>query len=155
MKYPLQTTNFFYCCHLFSRVRKIDTVSTYQNHQCAIGNSDLSLFLTPLSTYKCFRLPAAQNIRKIILELAHQVLLQRLCYIAECWVPVVATLKTHQCFYSVKTMRELYSDLKPSSKKVIQALKATPSGDSKTQSYDFLKTFVRSLDAPSLKICDW
>ena len=52
-------------------------------------------------------------------------------------------------------MRELYSDLKPSSKKVIQALKATPSGDSKKQSYDFLKTFVRSLDAPSLKICDW
>ena len=64
-----------------------------------------------LSTCKCFRLPTAQNIRKIILELAHQELLQRPRYIAECWAPVVATLKTHECFYSVKKMRELYSDL--------------------------------------------
>ena len=49
-------------------------------------------------------------------------------------------------------MTELYSDLNTSSKKVIQALKATPSGDSEKPSYDFLKKFVRSLDAPLLKI---
>ena len=61
----------------------------------------------------------------MILELAHQELLQRPRYIAECWAPVVATVKTHECFYSLKKMMELYSDLKPFLKKVILALKAT------------------------------
>lgn len=49
-------------------------------------------------------------------------------------------------------MRELYSYMKLTSKKVIKALKATPSNDSEKQSFDFLKKFVRSLDGPSLKI---
>ena len=112
-------------------------VSLSDNPDCQ--DCDLIDFL---STYKCFRQPTVQTIRTTGLELAHQELIQRPRYIAECWAPVVATLKT----------RELYSDMKPTSKKVIRALKVTPSNDSEKQRFDFLKTFVRSLDAPSLKI---
>ena len=105
-----------------------------------------------LSTYKCFRLPTDATIRTIIVELAHQELIQRPRYIANCWASVVSTLKMHESFHSVKRMRELYSCMKPSAKKVIKALRATPANDSEKQSYDFLKKLVRSLDGPSLKI---
>lgn len=86
------------------------------------------------------------------MELAHQELIQRPRYVANCWAPVLDTLKTHDSFHGVKTMRELYSDMKPSAKKVIKAMQATPTNDSEKQSFDFLKKFVRSLDGPSLKI---
>ena len=105
-----------------------------------------------LSTYKCFRMPTDQTIRTIVVKLAHQELIQRPHYVAECWAPVVATLKTHECFQTVKKMRELNSDMKPTTKKVTQALKATPTNDSQKQSFHFLKKFVRPLDGPSLKI---
>ena len=152
------------CLYGEDHVDEEELLASFSNYVTSDGREALKMSLSDnpncqdcdlinfLSTCKCFRLPTAQNIRKIILELAHQELLQRPPYIAECWAPAVATLKTHECFYSVKKMRELYSDRKTSSKKVIQALKVTPSGDSEKQSYDFLKKFVRSLDAPSLKI---
>ena len=60
-----------------------------------------------LSTYKCFRQPTVQIIRNFILELVHQELIQRPRYIAECWAPVVETLKTHQGVTSVKKTGEL------------------------------------------------
>ena len=49
-------------------------------------------------------------------------------------------------------MRELYSDMKPSAKKVIKAIQATPINDCEEQSFDLPKKYVRLLDGPSLKI---
>ena len=133
--------------YVTSDEREVLQKSLADNPDCQ--DDDLLEFL---STYKCFRLPTDETIRTIIVELAHQELIQRPRYIANCWAPVISNLKTHESFQSVTKMRELYSDMKPSAKKVIKALKATPTNDSEKQSFDFLKKFVRSLDRPSLKI---
>ena len=152
------------CLHGEDQVDEEELLASFSNYVTCDERDALKMSLSDkpdcqdpdlmdfLSTYKCFRLPTDQTIRTIIVELAHQELIQKPRYVAECWAPIVATLKTHECFDNVKKMRELNSDMKPTTKKVIRALKATPTNDSEKQSLDFLKKFVRSLDGPSLKI---
>ena len=138
------------CLHGEDQVDEEELLASFSNYVTCDERETLKMSLSDnpdcqdpdlmdfLSTYKCFRLPTDQTIRTIVVELAHQELIQRPRYVAECWAPVVATLKTHECFQSVKKMRELNSDMKPTTKKVIRALKATPTNDSQKQSFDFL-----------------
>jgi len=109
-------------------------------------NEDLLDFL---STYKCFRLPTKDTMRTILLELAHQEIIQRPRYIANCWPTIIGTFKTNISFSSIEKLREL---LNPSAKKVIKALQPTIANESEKQSFDFLKKIIRSLDKSSLKI---
>ena len=79
-----------------------------------------------LSSYKCFRKPIPQNIKVIFVELAHQEIIQKPRYIAECWTPVLSILKEHNSFSKVDSIRKLCLDSKPTAKKVIKSLVATP-----------------------------
>lgn len=52
--------------------------------------SDDEELLDFLSAYKCYRVPSQDNIRGIILELAHQEIVQKPRYIFNCWAPILA-----------------------------------------------------------------
>lgn len=105
-----------------------------------------------LSSYKCFRKPTPQNIKVIFIELAHQEIIQKPRYIAECWAPVLSILKEHISFSKVEGIRKLCLDSKPTAKKVIKSLVATPKNEAERESLGFLKKFIKSLDAVSLKV---
>ena len=105
-----------------------------------------------LSSYKCFRKPTPQNIKVIFIELAHQEIIQKPRYIAECWAPVLSILKEHMSFSKVEGIRKLCLDSKPTAKKVIKSLVATPKNEAERESLGFLKKFIKSLDAVSLKV---
>ena len=65
-----------------------------------------------LSSYKCFRLPTCKTIRTIIVELAHQELIQRPRYVAEYWAPVVATnLDLIIIIYMIKCPAHLFNSV--------------------------------------------
>ena len=103
-----------------------------------------------LSSYKCFRKPTPQNIKVIFIELAHQEIIQKPRYIAECWAPVLSILKEHMSFSKVEGIRKLCLDSKPTAKKVIKSLVATPKNEAERESLGFLKKFIKSLDALAL-----
>ena len=72
-----------------------------------------------LSSYTSLKLPTKENIKALLAELAHQERIQKPRYIAQCWSPIISTLKTHPNFWSVKSMKELFLDMKPTAKRVI------------------------------------
>lgn len=104
-----------------------------------------------LSSYTSLKLPTKENIKALLAELAHQERIQKPRYIAQCWSPIISTLKTHPNFWSVKSMKELFLDMKPTAKRVFKALEPKINNDSERQSFDFLKKFIKSLDSASLK----
>lgn len=99
-----------------------------------------------LGSYKCYRLPTKEAMSKIVLELAHQELIQKPKYIAHAWSPIIAQLKNYGEFKNVESLNEMWSLKKPTAKKVIKLLDASPSNDAERQCLDHLKRFIKSLD---------
>lgn len=104
-----------------------------------------------LSSYKCYRCPTKENILQIICQLAHQELIQKPKYISNCWKPIVVSLKGQSEFMSLEAMKQLYEAKKPTTKKVIKLLVATPSDDAQRNCLDNLKRYIKSLNESSLK----
>ena len=106
-----------------------------------------------LSSYKCYRLPTKEAIPKIILELAHQELIQKPKYIAEAWSPIIAQLKSYEEFKNTESLKDMFFLKKPTAKKIVKLLDASPSNDAERQCFDHLKRFIKSLDENLLCIC--
>ena len=99
-----------------------------------------------LSSYKCYRVPTKEAMPNIILELAHQEIIQKPKYIANAWSPIIAHLKSYAQFMNVESLKEMHSSKKPTAKKIIELLNSTPSSDAERQCFDHLKRFIKSLD---------
>ena len=46
-----------------------------------------------VSSFKCYRNPTEENLKEIILELAHQEIVQKPRYVTNCWSPIFTILK--------------------------------------------------------------
>ena len=121
--------------------------------KCLSGDLDCQDddLLELLSSYKCFKLPNKDNIKVLLMELAHQEIIQKPRYVAQCWSPIIMSLKSDPHFCSVNSIKELFLDLNPNAKKVIKALQPKANSESEKQSFEFLKQFIKSLDRSSLK----
>lgn len=104
-----------------------------------------------LSSYKSFKLPNKDNLKVLLMELAHQEIIQKPRYVAQCWSPIIISLKSDLHFCCVKSIKELFLDLSPNAKKVIKALQPKANNESKKESFDFQRQFIKSLDRSSLK----
>lgn len=103
-----------------------------------------------LGNYKTFKRYTKDNISLIISELAHQELIQRPRYIAQCWAPLLAELKEYEHFKTPEAIVAFFSLKTPSARKVAKAIICNPISDAERQCLDFLKKFIRSLDASAL-----
>ena len=103
-----------------------------------------------LSTFKCFRLPSKDNIQKIILELAHQELIQKPRYVVNSWASIVNSLRSHYSFQTLEGLKALYDSKRPTAKKLIKLFRAEPANDAERQSLEHLKRFVKSLEGKAL-----
>ena len=103
-----------------------------------------------LGNYKTFTTPTKGNINSILSELVHQELIQRPRYVAQCWVPVLADLKQYPEFSSPTGVDNFFLAKMPSAKKTARMLQSTPENEAESQCLDYLKKFIRSLDAPAL-----
>ena len=99
-----------------------------------------------LSTFKCFRMPSKDNIQKIILELAHQELIQKPRYVVNSWASIVKSLRSHYYFQTLEGLKGLYDSKRPTAKRLIKLFRAEPSNDAEWQSLEHLKRFVKSLE---------
>ena len=99
-----------------------------------------------LSSYKCFKTPSEKTFESIIWELAHQEIIQRPRYIANCWTPIVSILKAYLPLQSPDNIVNLFSEKKPSGKKVIKLLDVHPSSEAERACFDQLKRYIRSIE---------
>ena len=103
-----------------------------------------------LSALKCFRLPNKDNIKTIIMELAHQELVQKPRYVLNSWAPILDSLRFDHSFQTLEGLKELYDRKRPTARKINNLFKAEPSNDAERQSLGHLKRFVKSLEGKAL-----
>lgn len=103
-----------------------------------------------LSSFKCYKIPTKDNIFTILHELAHQEIVQKPRYIADCLSPIVNALRVYTPFQTLEDLKSFYSAKKPSSKKIINLLSANPEPGAEQNSFEHFKRFVKSLNANDL-----
>lgn len=114
-----------------------------QNRDNLPDNSDL---MELLSSYRCYRIPNEENIQSIFCQLAHQELIQRPRYVSDCWSPILQSLKAYDHFQSAENLYAFYEEKKPTPKKVVKILHASPINDAERNIFEHLKRFVKSLE---------
>ena len=82
-----------------------------------------------LSSYKFYIAPNKDNIKSVIWELAYQEIIQKLHYIANCWMSIISLLKQYTIFQSPESLVNFCIEKRPSAKKVIEILDAKPCSD--------------------------
>ena len=94
-----------------------------------------------LSSFICYRNPTEENLKEIILELAHQEIVQKPRYVTDCWSPIITILK--KLIKTPDDLSKLYKERKPTPKKVVQLLEASPFSDAERCC---LKRYLKSLE---------
>lgn len=105
-------------------------------------NDDL---LDVLGSYNCYRKPNEENIEDILCQLAHQELIQRPRYVSNCWAAILQPLKSRLPFQNMESILQFYEELKPTAKKVVQILDASPQNEAQRNAFAHLVRYVKSL----------
>jgi hypothetical protein len=105
-----------------------------------------------LEMWGCHKAPTAENIDSVILEIAHQELIQKPKYIANCWSPILKLLQSDQdpSFQTVEAIAELYEKKQPTAKKINKLFRADISNDAERQAIGHLKRYVKTLAGKAL-----
>lgn len=104
-----------------------------------------------LDRYGCRKRPTKENVRALILELAHKELIQRPQYIADCWHVLLGKNCQGTDWSTVAKVYEQYESLEPTTKKVLGMVEAMPCSNSQRSALDYLKKFIRGMDVTQLK----
>ncbi len=120
-----------------------DTLVDALSGNLSMDDDDL---LDVLGNYKCKRNITKDNILQTINELAHQEMLQKPKYIIDCFASIIAVLKTFSPFQSVNSLKEMYDAKKPTPRKIVKLLRASPLSEAEHACFDHLKRYIRSLD---------
>ena len=103
-------------------------------------------FIELLDRYNCRSKVHALNVYGIILELAQQELIQKPFLMVCSWARSLQTLKLYQDFADVASVRQFYSKVYPTTRKVLKLLTADPKSEAQRCCYNYLLDYVRSLD---------
>ena len=106
-----------------------------------------------LDSYHCYRMPTCTNVKEILCELAHQELIQKPRYIANCFASVFQSRKS-QSFETPDDVIQFYKQRSVSSLKVVKCLSMDEDNlnDNKRSIFSYLKRFVKSLDKKDLNL---
>ena len=101
-----------------------------------------------LTTFDCKRTVTESTILKTVTELAHQELIQRPQYVTECWRPILTALTVS--FPTVESLICFFSQLIPTTSKVVSTIDCQPSNDGERDALKFLKRYIKGLDSSML-----
>ena len=114
----------------------------FKNTSEIAGNDDL---LDILGSYNCHRNPNEENFKDILSQLAHQELVQRPRYVSNCWATILQPLKNRPAFTDMESIIKFYEDMKPTAKKVVNILDASPQNEAQRNALAHLVRYVKSL----------
>ena len=133
--------------NLYISFEEKETLVSALAGELSLDNEDL---LDLLSKYQCRRLISKENLEQTVDELAHQEIIQKPRYIIDCFSGVLNLLKVFSSFESVKNLVEMYDHKKPTSRKVVKLLDASPRTEAEHTCLDHVKRYIRSLEGNSL-----
>ena len=79
-----------------------------------------------LERFNCRSLVNESNLRKVLLEIANQELVQKPHVMLATWQPMVQELKCYPQFQDCSAVQSFYDTIKPTTKKVLEKLSADP-----------------------------
>ena len=103
-----------------------------------------------LERFNCRTTVNEGNLRKVLIEIANQELIQKPHVMIATWQPSVQILKQYPQFQSIAAVQALYDTLKPTNKKVLEKLVAQPNTDGERDAMKFLQRYIRGLDNAKL-----
>ncbi|XP_067026126.1 uncharacterized protein [Acropora muricata] len=125
-----------------------DLVKEYLEKDCLPDDNDELLEF--LERFNCRSAVSSENLRKLLIEIANQELIQKPHVMISTWQPSVQELKQYPQFQSTSGIQGLYDTLKPTTKKVLQILAAQPNTEAERDAFKFLQRYVRGLDNTKL-----
>ena len=103
-----------------------------------------------LERFNCRSAVTSENLRKLLIEIANQELIQKPHVMISTWQPSVQELKQYPQFQSTSGIQGLYDTLKPTTKKVLEMLAAQPNTEAERDAFKFLQRYIRGLDNTKL-----
>ncbi|XP_076876894.1 uncharacterized protein LOC143526112 isoform X2 [Brachyhypopomus gauderio] len=94
--------------------------------------------------------PTRNNLKGILLKVAHKQLIQKPRYACE-KMSLIAGASLKEAFVNTQHVLLMYEDKKPTTKKLLKLLEASPSTQAENQSFRFLKQYIRGLDDIGLR----
>ncbi|XP_068187709.1 uncharacterized protein [Antennarius striatus] len=95
-------------------------------------------------------LPTQNNLKGILLKVAHKQLIQKPRYASE-KMSFVAGSSLREALASPQDVLHMYEAKKPTTKRLLKMLHASPSSQAETQSFRFLQQYIRGLDEAGLR----
>ncbi|CAJ1069766.1 uncharacterized protein LOC119008776 isoform X1 [Xyrichtys novacula] len=94
--------------------------------------------------------PTQKNLKGILLKVAHKQLIQKPRYASE-KMSFVAGSSLREALASPQDVLHMYEAKKPTTKRLLKMLHASPSSQAETQSFRFLQQYIRGLDEAGLR----
>lgn len=95
-------------------------------------------------------IPAKDNLKPTLLSVAHKLIIQQPKYALDKMSEVVGS-KLGKAFGSLASIQQIYEKVKPTTKKVLKLLEASPSTQPEHQSLRYLQQYIRGLDPSGLR----
>ena len=96
------------------------------------------------------KIPSFEQRYDVILEIAHKELIQVAQYIIDSWKKPIKDANTFENITTVNDLNRLYEKCKPTVKKVLGLIEATPSNDPQRDVLSYLKRYIRGLEDDKL-----
>nr|XP_020512189.1 uncharacterized protein LOC110001097 isoform X4 [Labrus bergylta] len=96
------------------------------------------------------KVPTKDNLKAVLLQVARKQLIQQPKYALDS-IAAVAGPTLRRFFLTMSDMHKMYNDLKPTTRKVLKLIDASPTTPAENQSVRFLQQYIRGLDELGLR----
>lgn len=103
-----------------------------------------------LDRFGCRKMPKVEERMDVILELSHKEMIQVAQYIIDSWKEPLKEFCAFERLITVEDLKQLYEKSKPTVKKVLGLMEATPSSNPQRDALSYLKRYIRGLDDEKL-----
>ena len=110
---------------------------------------DMEDLLEVLDSYGCRSVVSAQNVKMIILEIAHKELIQAPNFVTDCWKEVFKEVQ-YKGLLDTDRLNQLYETLIPKTKQVVSMMKFQED-KAEHETAKHLKRYVKNMDAQKLR----
>lgn len=160
--FPIKISQVFMCSCLFgedsvSEEIYLDSFLKYVSNSEAdviqkafsksIGVDDEDL-LDFLSAFDCKRQVTEENLKEVVVEIAHKELIQKPKYVSDCWLDILSPIKSF--ISSKESLCQIYESLYPTPSKICRLLHANPINPAESEAVSYLKRWIKGLDENSL-----
>ena len=114
-----------------------------------LSDDDSEVFEDLLDREGCHAIPKMEQVRPVVMQMAHKCIVQNSNYALEAMRRVVQDSLV-SAFPNVDSITSMYSNLKPTSKKICDLLAADPQTKEQSQALRFLMQFIRAQDNEGL-----